>query len=201
MRRAGAKMLSILDHKIGRCPRCMRTTFICAFAAWCAYLAVRLLWPASGLPAVVAILAIGLTTLWLAHTITFGTRLFRRLSNKYLNHPQPPTEHFDGITRRNLFWVLASTAATTAAVFFPSILARAQSPAGGHYCGNDPSTPNCGCDANDPLCCTPHQGSCGLVLCAEYEWLCPVSPEWKSFSTLADCTNYCQGYAECLHCT
>jgi hypothetical protein len=192
MRSAAATMLSILDRKIGRCPRCMRTAFISAFAVWCAYFAARLLWPPPGLPAIAISAPIGLTTLWLAHTITFGKRLFTLLSNKSATHTRTH-QQFDGPTRRNLIRVLSTTAAVTIpAVFVTLKRPRAQN-----------STPCGPCPRNRPYCCSHSPRS--LIpyfdpICIDKTFYCTTSGRTYQFDELHLCLADCPGRLYCIQC-
>lgn len=184
-------LLSILDRNIGRCPRCMRTAFSCALAAWCAYLAAQLAWPAPGLPAVAIAAPIGLTTLWLAHAITYGTRVFTLLTNAGAtpSHPIPPTRR---TTRRDLFRVLASTAAITAvAVLNLSKAARAQV-----LC--PPIQPRVRCGG--AFACP------GPVVCRPCNYLCiikdpPLCKLGNCYAALDHCEKLCGPGNVCVGCT
>jgi hypothetical protein len=187
MRSASASLLSILDRNIGRCPRCMRTAFICALAVWCAYFAARLAWPAPGLPAVTILAPIGLTALWLAHAITYGTRVFTLLT-KEMTRPIPPTPR---TTRRDLFRVLASTAAiTTTAILNLSTAAKAQ--------GSN-------CPPTAPWRCTPAANCASSLLCVPIgcNYLC-ILPDTQCktgpcYEALPHCEELCTG-GVCVGC-
>lgn len=66
-----------LDRTLGRCRRCMRRSLASALGAWA--LAVPALFVFGGTAATVALiaLALGLTSLWLAHIAAFARRAMR----------------------------------------------------------------------------------------------------------------------------
>ena len=63
------RLSAVLDTKLGRCPRCMRQSFMAAFAAWGLVLAISLV--ASKPVFMPVVLA---AALWLAHLATFARR-------------------------------------------------------------------------------------------------------------------------------
>ena len=65
--------LALLDRRLGRCPRCMRMAFHAAFAGW-GLVPISFLLNAGQLTRVAALLAVGLTALWIAHLVAFASR-------------------------------------------------------------------------------------------------------------------------------
>lgn len=127
-------LMSFLDRNIGRCPRCMKSAFICAVASWPLYGTLLMLQPGAVLAEGAILLPLGLSALWLAHVGTYGTRVLRTLRLESRNPAAPPAiDRRQGmVTRRNIFWLLGNTAVitATASLWLPSIaFARAAAPA------------------------------------------------------------------------
>ncbi len=95
-----------LYAKLGRCPRCMRSSFAAAVIAWaCTLIAARALaWPA--IEIALAGAAAGLTVLWFAHFAAFAHRATREAAR----HPRDKVdgEAGDAVpSRRRAFTIFA----------------------------------------------------------------------------------------------
>ena len=64
-----------LVHALGRCPKCMRKAFLAAFAAWVTAVFTIAVGGPLWMGAATAIVALGLTALWLAHIGAFARRM------------------------------------------------------------------------------------------------------------------------------
>ena len=65
---------NLLDRTIGRCPKCMRKAFLAALGAWALVFTVTAFSFASWLFSPMAVVALSLTALWLAHIGAFALR-------------------------------------------------------------------------------------------------------------------------------
>lgn len=99
---------AIFDSYIGRCPNCMRKSLLSAVVAWAAFdyslaLNIAPLWQ------LLALLAVSLTGLWLAHLTTFAAR--RAICEK-----KSAAVVHGGQSRRQVFSTFARTFGTLALV-------------------------------------------------------------------------------------
>jgi hypothetical protein len=74
MLRSWQRLTGFLWRKLGSCPYCIRKAFQAAAGAWAfALLVLALGWSSASL--VLAIIALGLTALWIAHLVTYAVRV------------------------------------------------------------------------------------------------------------------------------
>ena len=64
----------LVDANLGRCPKCMRISFLASLAAWALLVAVNLIDDQSAFTAVATISALAFTVLWIAHLVAYATR-------------------------------------------------------------------------------------------------------------------------------
>lgn len=131
--------VGLLDRNLGRCPRCMRTAFLFAAAAWLlagAVIAVG----GRAQSLVVTAMAIPLTALWLVHICVFALRATKNRASQTAAHTLIGSSTLgpDVRSRRWLIVDFAATLALAAAVTAVPRWARAQSV--------------CGCRVGD-ICC------------------------------------------------
>lgn len=146
----------ILNRNIGRCPHCMKTAFLSAIASWSIYLLILMLSPEAHLPLVSLLISTGLTGLWLAHAITYGTRVLLALRDEYFSSDSIGfvDANYGSLqtvaTRRKLLRLLGTAASITAvaALWIP-----AEAFAAGK-CGKGR------CPSSAPNCCSRSQGKC-----------------------------------------
>lgn len=89
--------------EIGRCPRCMRESFIAAFLSWLAYglyvvLCVRFF--NSGPYYAVMVLPLCLSVLWLVHIIAYAVRFTKREAQFYSVDSTGPSRRTEWSNRR-----------------------------------------------------------------------------------------------------
>ncbi len=75
MRDLFTRLRQAADRYLGRCPRCMRTAFAVALAAWAVAAAIRLVIGDGAFAMAGAGVALALTALWVAHLLTFAARV------------------------------------------------------------------------------------------------------------------------------
>jgi hypothetical protein len=164
LRNSFAQLLALLDHKIGRCPRCMKSAFISAAASWFLCIVAFCVWQENHALALLILAPLALTGLWLAHVAAYGGRVFAALRAEYIPTParSGPTGGVPTSSRRDFFWMIATAAAITvsATVWLPTT-----SHALGHECGTGKYCPD---DA--PNCCSRSQGKC-----CNGNWACTVN--------------------------
>ena len=68
------KARGALDATFGRCPRCMRQSFLAALGAWALVVAVWLIIGGNAITDASAIAALGVTALWIAHLVAYAGR-------------------------------------------------------------------------------------------------------------------------------
>src|ERR1700687_3904635 len=68
------KVRAALDASFGRCPKCMRQSFLAALCAWTSVVALQLFVGESTLTATAIVVALGLAALWVAHLVAYATR-------------------------------------------------------------------------------------------------------------------------------
>jgi hypothetical protein len=68
------KSLAVLESNLGRCPRCMQTSFYVALDAWVLMLAVLLTIHDATTRRVATTAAIAFTGLWVAHLVAYAAR-------------------------------------------------------------------------------------------------------------------------------
>lgn len=119
------RLISFLNQNVGRCPRCMKSAFICALVSWPLYGAILVLQPQTLLAETAILLPFVLTVLWIAHAGTYGTRILRRLQVEYRSATllRALGRHQSKATRRSFVWLLGTTAVLTAtgSVWLPSV--------------------------------------------------------------------------------
>jgi hypothetical protein len=135
----------------------MKTAFLSAIASWSAYFLILVLSPETHLPLISLLISAGLTGLWLAHAITYGTRVLLALRDEYSGSAS--TGFIDAVygspqtvaTRRKLLRLLGTAASITAvaALWIPS-----EAFAAGHQCGKGR------CPSSAPNCCSRSAGKC-----------------------------------------
>lgn len=143
-----------LDEKLGRCPTCMKTSFLSALISLLALLVTVVFVPVLAVQNLVMVVAFGLTALWLLHLIVYTKRIAIRLRSEYIGRSSLP---FDK-QRRGLLWVCSTalTIGVLASVWLPtSAFARGQK-CGKGYCPDDAKN-----------CCSRSQGKCCDVI-----WAC-----------------------------
>src|SRR6266849_3747835 len=158
-----ARVWSTLDRNLGRCPRCMKTAFLCAVLSSPLFLVGRLA-RLDGWMALILSVPIGLTALWLAHFVTYGARVLRKLRAEYASTPFESA----ATSRRDFLWLLGTTMGLTvfATVGLPDVAFALR------YCGFvngkdlycPDETPNC-CRSRE-ACCPPDTG-----------WACYIGEE------------------------
>lgn len=74
MRNMLIQALTLLVSKLGRCPHCMRSSFIVAGAAWTVCLVATAAISRLEISLSIAVVALGLTVLWIAHLFAFVLR-------------------------------------------------------------------------------------------------------------------------------
>ena len=71
-----------LSANLGRCPKCMRRAFLVALGAWALSFVAAALGVGSWAVTAMAIAALGLTALWVAHVIAFALRAKEEAAEK-----------------------------------------------------------------------------------------------------------------------
>lgn len=141
--------IAALDRSLGRCPRCMRKSFLAALAAWLLALAAATLAVPSALVLGIAAGAIGLSVLWIAHVLSFALRS-AATAGKAPGGEGRPTGH-DGSaaaarTRREVMFEFARAAAFAA-------LATALSAKAALACVQVPKSCSANSDCDCSKCC------------------------------------------------
>lgn len=162
MSRLGRHLGVLLWTKLGSCPYCIRKAFQAAAGVWAlALLFFALNW--SSLLPMVAIIALGLTALWLAHLVTYACKIVvgRKHSETAadISNAQMITS-----SRRDLFPLFARA---LGAAVFTSAMTPSAFAAGWGACGRAPCN-NCARPYYDnsggsPLCYACH--SCAINGC------------------------------------
>lgn len=152
MRNLLSKSLRLLDDNLGRCPRCMKIAFVCAFSSWPAALAAQAFWPGAAVISFVFLAAVGLTALWLLHFASYTARVLAALWSEYRSDSVPMGNDSLGVGRRDLLWVCTSALGlgVLATVWLPSPAFAAGRPCGKGHCPD--SAPNC-CSRAKGKCC------------------------------------------------
>jgi len=133
--------------QLGRCPYCMRMSFIYAITGIAIAAASSLFLPKIAV-ALIALCAVALTALWLAHIIVYS---FKTLARH--NRIRPNESHTPSISRRKMFGTFAKTLATAAlATAVPHVVlaGRGRSSKGVVFC----------CSNNGQTCYSNSDGQC-----------------------------------------
>jgi hypothetical protein len=69
-----SRIFGFLTDKLGRCPRCMKTSLNLSAIAWALFTLQYLLTGRTDVVMALGVAAIGLTMLWLAHLVAFAGR-------------------------------------------------------------------------------------------------------------------------------
>ncbi len=175
MTRFGVHLISFLDRNIGRCPRCMKSAFICAVASWPLYGALLMLQASTVLAEGAILLPLGLSALWLTHVGTYGTRVLRILRRERLSAASPLVvdRRQSIVTRRNFIWLLRNTAVLTATASLPSLaFARAVAPA-----SNDATPTSSASHADNGSVQTAQEEECppGYPIDCQNGYCCPAN--------------------------
>lgn len=123
--------LSTISRKLGHCPRCIRKAFIASLAAW----AVCALTASSALPQtaqiLIALIASGLSALWLAHLTAFVLR-----SSWFSRDRQ-----IDGAERRQALVLMTRAIGVGVLASVPAVLLPESAAA---FCGQCTQNSDCG---------------------------------------------------------
>jgi hypothetical protein len=137
-----------LNHMLGRCPRCMRQAFLATLGAWGLAAVLIALDVGSGMATPMVVVAIGLTTLWLAHVAAFALRVAMSARHAEVDlsstGASPNRRQFAAeFARVAAFAIVATTLATRTS----SVLAQGR----------------CDCSkcSSNQVCCPTANGYCG----------------------------------------
>lgn len=155
MRNSISNLVHLLHDNMGRCPRCMKIAFLCAFISWLAVLAAHFVWPEQKIWKLLSLVTIGLTAVWLLHFAAYTARILAALWSEYIRGAVPLRNHGKGhgFGRRDLLWVCGSALSlgALAAIWLPTPAFAAGNPCGtGRNCPD--SAPNC-CSRSQGKCC------------------------------------------------
>ena len=154
MSRKTSRLFEVVNHNIGRCPRCMKIAFLCASTSWLAYLIIQFFWPQEIATRLVIALPIGLTALWMLHFTTYTARVLAALRSEYIAGA-PSRARAKGesdASRRDLLWVFGNALTLG---FFASVWLPSTALAAGRACGTGRHCPD-----SAPNCCSRSQGKC-----------------------------------------
>src|SRR5262245_7019446 len=132
---------TLLQAKLGRCPKCMRWSILGALASWSAYGVGASLWPDPGLLLVLGIPAVCFTLLMATHVIVYVIRVSVALRASERRVANRSAEATHRMSRRQLAWM-----ACQAAVSFVLVAVFGRRPAVGQIpvCAGPHNTPNVG---------------------------------------------------------
>ncbi|MBI2719666.1 MAG: DUF3624 family protein [Rhizobiales bacterium] len=162
--------------KLGRCPKCMRTSFLFAAGSWIVVLAVSRVPIFPPIAALIWIVPICFTLLWIGHLAAFAKRsaqgALHRGRDEARGRGHVAAAAANWPRRRFLFFFVKAFVFAAVATAFP-VNAMAQS------CSC--SDPNCTCPPNQPncfinparqesFCCSSGDTGCGSPLLS---WCCP----------------------------
>ena len=150
-----SKLVHLLDENLGRCSRCIKIAFICAFISWLAVLSADFMWPAEEVRNLLFPVAVGLTTLWLLHFSAYTARVLAALWSEFIGSSIPSHNHGNrhGLGRRDFLWVCVSALSigVVASLWLPTPAFAVGNPCGeGRNCPD--SAPNC-CSRSKGKCC------------------------------------------------
>lgn len=138
-----AKTHAALDANLGRCPKCMRQSFLAAFIAWTLAIAVWVIIGNDAITDTTLIIAICLTALWTAHLIAYAVR-------SAANSERLQGTGFEMKSRREIIPTFArALGAMALATVFPREGAFAQNCCDCSKCGSG------------QVCCKTANGCCG----------------------------------------
>jgi hypothetical protein len=143
MNRFIAKLASQLDAKLGRCPRCMRQSFLAALAAWAVAGIAWAIFGSNIVAAAAIIVALGLNALWIAHLIAHATRSVAASGAQR-------SERAAAMSRREIIPAFARALGAMALV--------TAWPAGAAFAANCCDCSQC---RSDQVCCNTANGCCG----------------------------------------
>jgi hypothetical protein len=146
---------NLLDHAIGRCPRCMRKAFLATIAAWPIFFVITAFSGASWMWAPMLVAAVGLTALWLAHIGAFALRTTMAARHATLDlsaSKSAQTVVTAASSRRQFVAEFARTAAVAAVA--TALSARANTVLAAGTC-------DCSKCRSDQVCCRTANGYCG----------------------------------------
>lgn len=149
-----SKVLSVIDVNLGRCPRCMKTAFLCALFSWPVYFFVQYFWSTGIVPNISILVAIGLTTLWFLHFFSYTVRVLAALWSEYIvSAGSTESERLvQAYGRRDILKVfgIAVGIGVVASIWLPVEAFARGSKCGKGYCPD--SAPNC-CSRSRGKCC------------------------------------------------
>lgn len=139
------KVQTFLDGKIGRCTTCMRRSLVASLAAWGIFGSGLLMWRGDLAQNLTGLLALGLTTLWLAHVVAYAIRTTYRSAGEQASNTGTALAQtklgIDHINRRRAFGIMLRAAGIGAAVSIPTVLWPSTSFA---FCGQCTRNEQCG---------------------------------------------------------
>lgn len=151
-------LIAVLYRTLGRCPRCMRKSFLAALGAWVlAFAAGATVGPATAVATACGAAALGLSGLWLAHVVAFASRMTAATARNLAGDARPgtPAGRARLRTRREIAVEFARTAAFVA-------LATALSTKVALACVQPPKR----CSANSDCTCSQCCGDlAGIQVC------------------------------------
>lgn len=157
------KAVTALDAKLGRCPKCMRLSFLAMLAAGILALSMTAMAASSLLIAATEIIAAGAALLWLSHLVAYALRAVMNPCTLQQKTPTDDAAHprrqFMFAFARSLVFVMAATAV------FPVSKVFAQS------CDCEDNMKCCWNYAGDVSVCAPLNANCCTH--ATDPWYCP----------------------------
>jgi hypothetical protein len=84
-------LVAFVDRTLGRCPRCMRKSFLAALAAWAMVFVADAMRVPSAAGMALTLVSLGLSALWLAHVAAFAGRATAAAMSKGSSGATMPT--------------------------------------------------------------------------------------------------------------
>ena len=171
-----ARKVEAIGTKLGRCPRCMKTSFLVAAAAWALALAIASMPTPQPIGILVWVVSAACTMLWIGHLAAFATRAKRGAFRKAGDEARIRGKSAAAMVRwprRRFVLTFAKTFLVAAlATSFPLKLMAQSCSCSEPDCTCPPDAPNCFINPalQESFCCGYEDTGCASPLLS---WCCP----------------------------